>query len=359
VFRTLALRTVFTEFEDTQVDTIIKSVVNDAAPEVALNVGSLTTTTDYTARGDTALQTLKTLLTVGDAVAYNDDQTLVVEPVEAITAGTSLDRASDIGVPEVSGADDQLVNEVRVEGGQGAAIDNQQPTQSTTTTVTSTSRLTTQINTRKSEVTRVDVYTKLTGSGEDITVRLQKDNNGSPIAINDLQSDIARRKLAPQFIDDGGLTAFLLPEHTLPEPRPHLIIESSGSSGQKIGTDGNGVPRYDAYFPFPLIVRASRRQSIDEYRRRETRIRDESLSSLAEAQARAEAEIDRHATPRRQFTARADSVAAHSLRPGDGVSVDWPDLGLSGALVVKQVQDRYEGVQLETDLQAILIDTLI
>jgi len=292
------------------------------------------------------------LVALGDGVARQDGDTLIVEPLSGIQPDTSLDRATDIGIPEVGGSDDRMTNVVRVSGGTDTAIDDQQPTQTTTTTVTDGSTLTTTISTRKSEVARLDIFTDRTGSDEDLIVRLQQDDGtGAPIAPNDPQSDIAQRRLSAEFIEQGGLTTFLLPDHTLPEPDPVLIIQSSGTSGQLIGTDGNGEPRYDAFFEFPVEVRSSDGDSAAEFGRRQTFIQDDSISSLAEANDRAETVLQRRARPQREFSAVADSLTAHQLDPGDGLSLDWSDLNTTGPFVVSEVRDQFDGTVVETEIK--------
>jgi len=352
VFRTLSFRTVFAQFDDLAVDDIIRAVVSDAAPELTTNISQLDTSTSITANGTEALELVSSLVALGDGVARQDGDTLIVEPLSGIQTDTSLDRATDIGIPEVGGSDDEMANEVRVSGGTDTAIDDQQPTQTTTTTVTASSTLTTTISTRKSEVARVDIFTDRTGSDEDLIVRLQQDDGtGAPVAPNDPQSDIAQRRLSAEFIEQGGLTTFLLPDHTLPEPEPVLIIQSSGASGQLIGIDGNGEPRYDAFFEFPVEVRSSDGDSVAEFRRRETLIQDDSISSLAEANDRAETVLQRRARPRREFSAVADSLTAHQLAPGDGLSLDWTDLNTTGPFVVSEVRDQFDGTVVETDIK--------
>ncbi|WP_459191818.1 hypothetical protein [Halosimplex sp. J119] len=359
VFGVLDWRLVYNSFESTPIsgspDAILETLLSNKAPEIGQSqIQSVGTTANYFSSGTSLFEIVGDLQTLSDAVVYNDGRDLVFRPLGDITTQWQLQRGrnGDIRTGSVSGADDDLANVVRVDGGTSQAVDDEQTTQSNYTTVTTSSRLTHQLSTRKSEVDRIEVWTRTTGSGEQLTVRLQKDDGGAPVAPSDQQSDIVNKTLDSTFLADDGYTTFIFASHTLPESNPWVIIETDGSSGQEIGTDGSGAPAYRAYFPYPLDIRARAGGSIDEYRRREDRIRDDELETLAAAQDTAEAEVGKRGAPRLTISAPAHSVRAHNLTPGDAVDVDWPREGVQGPVVCTQVQETHSAGsnRLETTL---------
>ncbi len=365
VFSVLSWRIAFNSFESTQISgsssAIVNTLLENNCPEIDRSlIQSVNVSTDYSLNGGDILEAMSDLGDRGDAAVYNQDESLVFKPLSAIETVLGADYSTrHFASLDVSGSDDDLANQIRVAGGQGRAIDDQQTTQDSHTTVTDSSRITHQISTRKSEVDRIELYTSKTGSDENFIVRLQKDENGSPVAIGDSQSDIVRRELDPTFVSDGGWTTFIFPEHTLPEANPWVIIETNGSSGQDIGVDSStGNPAYKAYFPYPLIVRTSNRRSVDEYRGREARIKDDSLGTLDAAKDEAQSQLRHRSDPDKSVSATANSVAAHNLQPGDGVDATFPDLNLNSVVAVTERKDSYDGASLETTLEMKQVSSL-
>ncbi len=351
VFQVLSWRVYFNAFEDRQIsgseDAILETVLDDKAPEIGQSqIEDVGETTDFFADGTGLFTIVEELAAQGDAILANDGEDLVFKRISDIPVEFDLARgaAGDISDYEVAGSDDELANWVRVDGGTGTAIGDEQTTQDSYQTVSESSRFTHQLSTRKSEIDRLELWTRTTGSGEDVTVRLQKDDGGAPVAPGDRQSDIARRTLASQFIDDEGFTTFIFPEHTLPEPSPWIIIETDGSSGQDIGIDSStGEPAFKAYFPFPLNVRTSDRESMDEYRRREVRLKNDQLGTRTATQAQAQSTLEHRSEPRQTLSADALSVRAHNLNPGEAVGVDFPKDRARGTFLVTEANDTYQG----------------
>ena len=359
VFQVLQWRLYFNAFESKPIsgssDAILETVLSDKAPEIGQGqIQAVNETTDYFADGTDLFSIVEDLAIQGDAILTNDGEDLVFKPQSDISTkfGLTRGRDGDISEYEVSGTDDELANWVRVDGGTGTAVGDQQTTQDSYTTVTESSRLTHQISTRKSEIDRLELWTRKTGSGEDITVRLQKDDGGSPVAPSDRESDIARRTLASPFVSDGDYTSFLLPEHTLPEPNPWVIVETDGDTGQEIGVDSStGDPTYNAHFPFPLNVRTSNEGSVEEYRKREDRIKNDQLDTRTATQKEAQSFLEHRMEPRQTLSAEAMSVRAHNLSPGEAVSVDFPKDRAQGSFLVTEVSDEYNGTLLTTTLE--------
>lgn len=358
VFGIMDNRYVENAFKDRQItggatDSILQIILDDNATEIGQSQidSGYNTTATLTWNSVKLLEAVKELADRVNALVAQDGTDLVFKPLADVDNEFTLTPA-DRGLATVEVNDDKLRNEVRVEGGEDASVDDEQTTQSSTTTVTESSRLTHQISTTKSEVTQVEIYTQTTGSDENIIVRLQKDDSGSPVDISDDSQDIARRELAPQFLDSDGLTTFQMPSHALPEPNPWLIIESDGSSGQDIGVDGNGTPTYKAYYPFPLASVIKNKASIDDYRRREHVYRDQTAKTREMTDQRARSVLDKVDDLKREIRFPAESKRAFQLAPGDGLKVDNADLGFQADAIVLERSETYQANLLETEITA-------
>lgn len=369
VWAVLSWRIAFNDFNNVPVsgssNAIVNTLVSNNAPKIGLSqVEDVGVTTDYTASGNDLFSDIKNLASIGDAITDNDDTDLVFKPISNIGVEFAIETGNngDIGTFDYSGADDQLANSVRLDGGTDTAIDDQQTTQDAYLPITESNRIVHQIETRKSEVDFIEVWTRTTGTGESITLRLQKDDGGSPIAIGDSDSDIARRELASQFLSTDGYTTFLLPNHTLPEPNPWMILETDGSSGQDIGVNsGTNNPAYKAYFPYPLISRTESQSSIDEYRRRELRLKDDNVTSFDEAQSMVQSKVQHRDVPMQTLNFDAQSIQAHNLNTGEGVdapSNQFPNVPVSGTFVVRTKTVDYDGINVSTDIETIDIESL-
>jgi hypothetical protein len=257
--------------------------------------------------------------------------------------------------------DDELVNRVRVDGGNDKAIDASQTTQSATVRVTDSTREVFQVPSRKSEFDSVEVFTDKDPAADDgIVVRLQAARNGSPVDPSDTESDIARRELAPPFLSEFGFTEFSLPSHDLaPDDDPFLIIEGAGSTGHEIGTDGNGNVTFRILFPYPLLARGSNGASVTEFRRRDLRRRDDQLNSEQAVQDAVQATLRHRTSPKRRVSAAAATPRAHRLRPGQAVNVSGiPVSDVSGVYIVTERETAFDGVRLDTTLTVQDISTL-
>jgi hypothetical protein len=267
----------------------------------------------------------------------------------------------DLHTPvSVQRVDDELINRVRIDGGTDSALDDEQPTQTGTVRVTDSSRQTFQISSRKSEIDSLEVFTvKDTSADNGLVVRLQAARNGSAVDPSDTESDIARRELAPEFIAQNDFTEFLLPAHDLaPVEDPFVIVEGAGPTGHEIKTDGS-TPSFKAFFPFPLLARASSGESVTEFRRRDLRRRDEQLENEQAVQDAAQAALRHRAEPKRRLNATAATPRAHRLRPGEAVRVsDVPVADVSGDYLVTERATSFDGVRLDTELTFEDADTL-
>ena len=363
VFATLGWRTVEASFEDEDPADIVDDLVETEAPEIGrgqIEPTGQTTDAFYSGRflRDVVLEDQAA---IGDAFVSQDGTDLVFEPLGDKTPKHDLtpdDVQADVSLER---NDARIANRVRVDGGEDHAIDDEQTDQDDTETVTDTDRITHQLSVRKSEVARIQVWTQPTGSGDPVTVRLQANDDGSPVAPDDPESDIARRELQAPFLADGDFTTFLMPSHTLaPGEGPWMIIESGENGGQDIGVNDNDVPTFRAEFPFPLITRAINDESLGEYRRRDKRETDEQLDTETAVRDRARAVADHNGQPEVMLEASAASDRAHNLRAAEAVTVPdaaWPG-DVPDTFIVLERTTEYANGLLQTELTLQDIDSV-
>lgn len=350
-----SFRNVDGAFENTDVGSVVDSLVAADAPELDRSrIQTVGRTIDINIQGRRLFDIItQELQPAGDAVVAGSGRSLIFRRLSDVGIKHTLtDR--DINAPiSVKRVDDDLRNRVRVDGGTDTAVDDSQLTQSSTTRVTDTDRIIQSVQTRKSEIEKVNLFTQRDpGSDDNLTLRLQAGRNGSPVAVGDRQSDIAQRTLAPDFLATNGFTEFQLPTHTLAtDAQPFLIVESQGTTGQPVGINANGELTFEAFFPFPLLARSEQAQSIQEYRRRDLRVRDDQLETRQAVQDATAARLRHRAEPTRRVSGTANSIRAHNLTPADVVTVtEIPVTDISGTFVVTERQTEFSGSQLQTTL---------
>lgn len=350
-----SFRNVDGAFEGVDVGSVVESIVAANAPEINRSrINTVGRTVDIDIQGRRLFDIItQELQPAGDAIVAGDDRSLIFRRLNDVNIKHALtDR--DIDAPiSVQRVDDELRNRVRVDGGVDTAVDDSQLTQSSTTRVTDTNRIIQPVQTRKSEIDKVNVFTQRdTGSSDNLILRLQAGRNGSPVDVDDRQSDIAQRTLAPDFLATDGFTEFRFPTHTLAtDAQPFLIVESQGPTGQPVGVNGSGELTFEAFFPFPLLARSEQASSIQEYRRRDLRVRDDQLETRQAVQDATAARLRHRAEPTRRISVTANSIRAHNLTPTDVVSVtDVPVTDVSGTFVVTERQTNFSGSQLETTI---------
>lgn len=176
---------------------------------------------------------------------------------------------------------------------------------------------------------------------------------------NDRESDVARRELPPQELTDNGFTKFELPDHDLaPAENPFIILQAAGSTGHEVGTNGT-TPTHRAFFPFPLLARASDVKSIDEFRRRDLRRRDDQLNSEQAVQDAAQAALRHRTEPKRRISAFAATPRAHQLQPGEAVDMSgFPVSDVDGDYIVTERETEFRGNRLNTNITIEDSDTI-
>jgi len=223
--------------------------------------------------------------------------------------------------------------------------------------VTNSNRFIQPVETRKSEIAKIQVFTlRDQNSDDNLTVRIQAGRGGSPVDVNERLSDVTSRTVESSSISQNGFTEFRMPTHTLAaDKQPFIIIEASGATGHEVGTNGNGELTFKALFPFALLARSERGSSIKEFRRRDLRVRDDQLETEQAVRDAAGARLRNRAIPKQRFSGAANSVRAHNLRPPDFILVSnerqsLPVTGVNGLFVVSERQTEFAGSQLRTEL---------
>jgi hypothetical protein len=354
VFSILGFRNSDAAFENEDVGNVVDALVAADCPEIRRSqIQTVGEDITLSVNGRKTLDVItQDLQPAADAVMAQDGADLIFKSLGDVTPEFEL-QINDLHTPiNIQRVDDELRNRVRIDGGTDAALDAEQPNQSATVRVTNSSRRIFQVPTRKSELDSIEIFTvKDDTANEGIVVRLQAARNGSAVNPNDRESDVARRELAPEFISDSGFTEFGLPDHDLaPAENPFIIVEGVGSTGHQLQTNGSTVS-FRAFFPFPLLARASDGDSVSEFRRRDLRRRDEQLDSEQAVRDAADAALNNRTVPKRRINATAATPRAHQLRPSDAVDVSrFPVSDVSGTFIVTERRTEFDGTILNTEL---------
>jgi hypothetical protein len=358
VFGVLSNRLIFESFEDVQLsgtpDSILETILRQEAPEIGRSqISAVSRTTDLFLDGRSLFDVVtEDLSALSDAFVTQDEEDIIFRPLQDVRASTIL-TPSDLFAPlQIERNDDNLVNTVRVSGGTDFKQDDSQTGQSSFQTVTDSSRITQAIETRKSEIDRIEIFTSPNSNNEAMRVRVQSTRNGTAVAPGDTTSDVASATVSKSELTQGGFTTFRLPSHTLgPQENPVVIVESTGPNGHQVGTDGSGGLIFRSSFSFPLLTRAIDKQSVDEFRRRDKRIQDDSLETFPAVRDKSQSVLDRRSQPEVTIQAEANSVKAHNLDPGDGVSLQGFGVSdISGNFLVRERATSFVGVELRTEL---------
>lgn len=362
VFAVLSWRLAFDGFDDRSIaggpDAILNRLLAAEAPEVGRSqVADVPQTTDLFADGrDLRSIVVEDLAPLSDAIVAQDGTDLVFTPLADTDVTHALTPEDFRGSVQVSGDDAELATLIRVDGGTAHETDDAQLSQTGTERVTRTEMKTARVQTRKSEIDRIQIWIQRDPDSTDsLTVRLQADRDGQPVSLSSGESDIASRTLAAEFLSDGGFTTFLLPDHTLaPGDDPWLVVQADGETGHLVGVDDTGALAFQAEYPYPLLTRNRDEDAAREYRRRDHRIRDDSLDTFESVRDKARSYLIHHDRPTRTLSGEAESLRAHRLQPGDLVDTtvgDWHGAPVSGAYAVtKRTATIDERSRLSVDL---------
>lgn len=359
VFGVLSTRTTTNSFDQQPIDGVLDTILGNTSGVTSDQVQSNSNNVDMVFDTKNTMDSLTDILNETSNTTTNaTGRGLEFKKISDLTSEFTF-SGSDHGGYTVRLDDDDMTNDARAIGGTGQAIDDEQLTQDSFVTVTESSRKQQLISTRKSAISSLSIWTKPTGSGEDLVVRLQKDDSGQPIDPNSSESDIVRKSIPEDELADDDFTRINLADHTLPEPSPWLILESDGSTGQDVGIDSgtSGDPvTYKARFPFPITTRSEDQTSINRHRRRQSVMRGNAIVSLQRASQMTSTAVDRKAEPKEVLKFDAESVRAHRLRPVEMVFID--ESNVSGDFLVREAKDTYEENQLDTSLTLVNKNTV-
>jgi len=317
-------------------------------------------TTTLRAEGMDALDLVGSLARRAGAVFYGDRTSLVFEPLSEKTPLFDLVGA-DVGPLSNREIDQGLVNQIRVNGATDSRIDDEQLVQDSYATVSENSRKSFRVDTRKSSIDKLEVWTNRSGSHDSLRVRVQKDDGtgSGPIAPDDDTSDIVNRSLSYEFLDDDGYTTFQFGENTLPEPGPWVILETDGANGQRIGVQSStGTPAYRSYYAYQVTVQQTDRASRDAHRRREDTKNAPAAESIEAANEIAHEVLDHDAEPEHEVKFDAHSLRTASLTIGDPVRLDFAREQAVGDYIVTERETSIENGLVDTTLSLQEISTV-
>lgn len=101
-----------------------------------------------------------------------------------------------------------------------------------------------------------------------LTVRIQANASGAPIAETDANYDIINASLPFYKLTAGGWTSVDLGAHVVPPGGTVWVIVESDANSQKVGLDAGSALMWRVYFDLPIIVQVSDATSISTYGQR-------------------------------------------------------------------------------------------
>lgn len=365
----LARRTASNAFEGRQVveDTpqsgsssaIVNVLLADGAPEIDVaDDTDKTRTLDFQVDNRDLFEAVNELADRVGAIWGSERDTLVWKDQSGLSADLQLSN-SDVRLPIERSRDGvKLANKIIVEDGTGYQTSLGNTTQSSYVTVTNVSRESFVFTPETDELKRLDVWTRTTGSGDNVVVRIQRDDgSGNPIAPGDRTRDLGRDAVAAADLDSDGFTRFF-PDATGYSDQVAVIVESDGGTGQDIGTDGNGNITYQPYVAFTLDVFVEEPDSIDQYRRADLTINPRYTQTEDSARELGNSKLRRRIEPDTGITLTANSTEAHTLAPTDVFDYNFSRLNIDGTWVVTRREVEYDGTQATTSLTAARRDTI-
>lgn len=358
VFGVLSMRRVTDEYESAKVagtsNSIVNELVSENAPEVSLaQVGTIDRfrSVEYQrqnildALAELAERTSAVMSSSGVELRYERKGTL--SPTYTVTASDYLD-----GVKTTSD-DGDMVNDVVVDGAREQALDIEQTQSDATETVTDSNRRTQQVQVRKGAMAAFAVYVTDSGSADNLVFRVQADDGGSPKDPDNRATDLARTTLAASEFSGTGWVKATLPDNNLPDPNPHIMVESDGSTGHEVHYDSaTDELRYQIYYWFPVTLQSNSKSSIDDHRLREGRYSRETIRGIDEGGNIAENLIRARGEPEKTVEFGAGSREAHGLQAGEMVRVFEPRADVDGEFIITSISENYNGVLLGTSISA-------
>ena len=367
VFGIMGMRTVYDAYENHPVSTdgsphveeetpraewgMLNRILDERAPEIdRTGIEPSDVQTDREWMGRSLIDAAEALAESADAVMASEGTRLYFVPKDSIHVSFALAH-SDFGTLRIERVDDDLVNDLRVDGGTG--IDRDQVTLPDGETPASYARVDEnnpifyQLDPEKTTLDRVDVWTRRDPDSEDnLAVRVQRgarDGSG-PTAPGDETKDIERDTSDHNFLsDDGWRNRFRFQREVLPEA-PWLIIESNGATGHDIGLNADGDPAIRTWYPYPINVNLTDPESIERYRLRQNRTKEGALNTFSAALDAAESSLAHTRLPEQTLDLDAHSIRLFTTRPGDVLrvpSAEFGHLGIDGLFAVVEMDETF------------------
>lgn len=339
----LGERKVTAAWVDEDVGAIIRDIVRRTASEVdASGVPDLGVTTDQFMQSRDAWDAVVGLAAKGDVLVTQTGNRLEVTPIPSLDSEFVLDPR-DYLLPFDTQTEDRIKNVVRVDSGVSRQLETDHGDVSGVERVTDTTRLTHRLRARKSEIHSVELYVERDPDSEDpLKIRLQADEAGAPVAVDDQNSDIVSASWEAENLPAEGWKTFFFPDHTLPDRDPWAIVEAGGEVGHDVGVHDPGDFAYRSYYPHPLNFEVTDTESIDEYGVREIAVEKDNLETISATRDAAYAELARRAWPQKTISFDALSPRVHTLEVGDVFTIENPDLATPGEYIVMELSRTFD-----------------
>lgn len=379
VFETLKNRDVFQVFNDRRVavdeseeeytwrDGILNNILHSYCPEIDRSgIETLDAVTDYMVSGETALQAFEYLTGVADAVMYSEGTQIKIYPMDGLPTQFELDY-DDFKTGAGGRDDDALRNRWRVDGGTGRSEDERTMDDEEDPVayreVNENNPITFQLDPEKDRLIGMKIWTrKNQESASDIRIRIQKGNsdNTGPRDHEDTTKDIESFTIANDFISlDDWWRGIRFDREPL-SANVWLIIDTNDPEVPHdigLASTNPDVPAIVTEYPYSIAVDIPERMSVLEYRRRDGHVRRD-VETNREARDIANAANRHNAWPENYANFVADSERMHRLIPGELISIDMPEVGMSGDFLVMQRQDEYRDIRIDTTVTVQDIQTV-
>lgn len=350
----LSERNVTNSYIERDVGYIIRDLIEENAPEVGTtSIPDLGVQTDVKYDGKNCWDAILELAARVDAITIPSGQYLVIKELDGLPYQFEIED-SDIYLPLKTSTDGEIENVVRIDSNENRKTEQDQSNVDDTNfqRVTDTDRITHRLRARKAQVHSVDIYVK-PDADESLEVRLQSDEGGAPVAIDDSDSDIVSASWERDNLPDTeGWKTFFFDEHTLADRDPWLIIQSGGEVGHDIGLTVADELAFESFYPHPLNFELPDRESVMEYGAREVRIDKQNMKTLSAARDAVRQELARRAWPSKTVEMEARSQRAHKLTPGDVVEINRPEDDVTGEHIVSETTATWDSdsTTLKTEL---------
>lgn len=351
----LSNRKVTDSYVDEDVGSIIRDICERKAPEIDTSeIPDLGVTTDVKYSSSDCWDAVLDLAARADAITVPVGKKLKIKVIGDLPYMFSVEDR-DFYLPLDADSGDDIKNVVRIDSGEHRKLEEAQESVDRWgfKTATTADPVIHRLRARKSQVHSIELYIRKLNEKGSLTVRLQSDEGGEPIAPEDEDSDITSTTWQGEDLPDVGWKTFFFDEHVLADRDPWVIIHGD-DEGHGIGHNRDGILAYRSFYPHPLNFEVLDEESIDQYGLREIRIERANLKTLSAVQDAAYSELARRAWPSQTVEFEARSKRSHTLQPGDRITIDRPQDGITGEHIITEVNHTWDSqtVSLSTMLTA-------